>query len=199
MGTDYLNLARQGAIMHGVDLIPKHGEVTAKRLKMYSLDSRIVIGDAETLPYRDETFDFVYSFGVIHHSPDTAKIVREIKRVLKPGARCWATVYHKNSLFFWWSVFAVHHVLLGGFLRESLKSRLSRIEYPNDNPNLVIRLYTKRVLASIFREVGFQSVNVSVDQIEPTHIAVFHRFLSRRMVEPLAHRFGWYVIADAQK
>lgn len=100
MGTDYLNLARQGAIMHGVDLIPKHGEVTAKRLKMYSLDSRIVIGDAETLPYRDETFDFVYSFGVIHHSPDTAKFVGEIKRVLKPGAKCWAALYHKNSLFF---------------------------------------------------------------------------------------------------
>lgn len=93
----------------------------------------------------------------------------------------------------------MHHVLLGGFLRESLKSRLSRIEYPNDNPNLVTRLYAKRALASIFREAGSRSVNVSVDQIELTHIAVFHRFLSRRMVEPLAHRFGWYVIADAQK
>ena len=57
--------------------------------------------DAEHLEFPDETFDFVWSWGVIHHSANTEAIIREIHRVLKPGGEARVMVYHRNSINFW--------------------------------------------------------------------------------------------------
>ena len=111
MGTDHLSLARRGATMHGIDLTQRHYGITSKRFELYGESSKLLTGDAENLPYEDNFFDFVYSFGVIHHTPNTEKAISEIHRVLKPGGKCWVTVYHKNSIFFWWSVLLWKHII----------------------------------------------------------------------------------------
>src|SRR5207245_4997879 len=53
--------------------------------------------DAENLDFNDNSFDLVYSHGVLHHTPDTARAVREIHRVLRPGGRAVVMLYHRNS------------------------------------------------------------------------------------------------------
>jgi len=60
--------------------------------------------DAESLPFEDNYFDIVYSWGVIHHSEDTEKIIKEILRVLKPGGKFLGMIYHRRSLhaFYLW-------------------------------------------------------------------------------------------------
>ena len=73
--------------------------VTKKRLKVYGLSAQdIRVGDAEDICYSDNTFDLVYSFGVIHHSPDTVKAFKEVIRVTKPGGLCKIMIYNKHSL-----------------------------------------------------------------------------------------------------
>jgi len=202
MGTDHINLARQQAHLHGVDLTPRHLEITRERLRSQQLVSGLAHADAEELPFPDDTFDFVYSFGVVHHSPDTVRAVSEIRRVLRPGGRCWITVYHKHSLFFWWSVFLVNHLAAGGWRRRSLREQLSLIEYPNDNPNLVIRLYTRRQLRALFR--SFSSCSVSVQHLLPADLNLISFCFRqperpRRALTALGRLCGWYAIADAVK
>ena len=63
-----------------------------------NLDSVLQVGDAENLPFEDDFFDAVYSWGVIHHSPNTSKAVDEIFRVLKNGGLGKIMIYHKQSL-----------------------------------------------------------------------------------------------------
>ncbi len=65
---------------------------------MQGLVSDLSEGDAEKLPYDDASFDVVYSWGVIHHSPNTALAAREIIRVLRPGGSFRVMVYHTWSL-----------------------------------------------------------------------------------------------------
>ena len=65
---------------------------------MYGLNSALQRFDAETLPYPDSSFDLVYSWGVIHHSEDPARIIKEIHRVLKPGGRFIGMVYGRHCL-----------------------------------------------------------------------------------------------------
>src|SRR5690606_4310576 len=97
-GADHEAYARAGAKLYGIDLTPRSIEIVRTRLAQQSLQSDLRVGDAEMLPFDDNSFDLVYSWGVIHHSPDTAAAAREILRVLKPGGRFRVMIYHKWSL-----------------------------------------------------------------------------------------------------
>jgi len=111
-GTDHLQWARAGCQCHGVDLTEAAIETTRQHLAMYGFSSVLQRIDAEKLPFADESFDLVYSWGVIHHSERPEDIVREIHRVLNPGGVFVGMVYGRHSplVFRKW----VKHALLRG-------------------------------------------------------------------------------------
>ncbi len=98
LGADHQRFAEAGAVLSGVDLTPRAIELTQRRFAALGLASDLRVGDAENLDYPDATFDIVYSWGVIHHSPDTPRAVDEIFRVLKPGGVAKVMIYHARSL-----------------------------------------------------------------------------------------------------
>lgn len=87
LGADHQRFAEAGADLYGIDLTERAVEHTRRRLALFELESRLAIGDAEDLAFPDEAFDQVYSWGVLHHSPDTPKAIDEVWRVLKPGGQ----------------------------------------------------------------------------------------------------------------
>ena len=98
LGADHQNLAEAGAKLSGVDLTPRAVEHTKRRFELFGLSSSLQVADAENLPFEDESFDAIYSWGVLHHSPDTSKAIQELRRVLKPGGHFKVMIYHKNSI-----------------------------------------------------------------------------------------------------
>jgi ubiquinone/menaquinone biosynthesis C-methylase UbiE len=97
-GTDFVQFARAGADLYGIDLTEKAVELTRKRLAMYGLSADVRVGDAEALPFDDNWFDLVYSWGVLHHTPDTEKAIAEVYRVLKPSGCLVIMLYHRRSV-----------------------------------------------------------------------------------------------------
>lgn len=98
LGADHERFAAAGACLCGIDLSRRAVEHARRRLGLLGLDSTLLVGDAEHLPFADSSFDLVYSWGVIHHSPDTAACVAEIHRVLCPGGAAKIMIYHRWSL-----------------------------------------------------------------------------------------------------
>jgi SAM-dependent methyltransferase len=98
LGADHQQFAENAADLHGIDLTPRAIEHTRRRLAAFGLPSKLLVGDAENLGFRDDSFDLVYSWGVLHHSPNTAHAVAELHRVLKPGGQARVMIYHKWSL-----------------------------------------------------------------------------------------------------
>jgi len=99
MGADHLEWANaRPRTLTGIDLTSRAIELTHARLAARRLSSDLRVADAEDLPFADGSFDIVYSWGVLHHSPDTAKAVREVHRVLRPGGSARIMVYHKHSI-----------------------------------------------------------------------------------------------------
>ncbi|HTP13772.1 MAG TPA: methyltransferase domain-containing protein [Bacteroidota bacterium] len=98
LGTDLLQFARGGALVTGVDLTPASIELVKKRFALYELPVRAQVADAEHLPFSDNSFDVVYSFGVLHHTPNTQQALDEVYRVLKPGGRLMIMLYHRRSM-----------------------------------------------------------------------------------------------------
>src|SRR5437899_6789299 len=117
MGTDLLQFARGGAKVTGVDLTPRSIEISRRHLLVYDQCGDFAITDAERLPFADESFDVVYSNGVLHHTPDTAGAVREIHRVLTPGGLARVMLYHRRSFAFWSQVILHYGILKGEVLR----------------------------------------------------------------------------------
>lgn len=106
-------LARHARQFTGIDLTDYAANSTANRLQIRGLrDGKVMQMDAEQLTFPDASFDFIWSWGVIHHSANTQKIIQQIHRVLKPGGASVIMVYHRG----WWNYY-----VLGALL--ALKSR----------------------------------------------------------------------------
>jgi SAM-dependent methyltransferase len=89
-------LARHGRSFTGIDLTPYAVDCTSRRFKLFGIDGRILRMDAEKMTFPDNSFDFIWSWGVIHHSSNTNRALSEIARVLRPGGSFIAMVYHRS-------------------------------------------------------------------------------------------------------
>jgi ubiquinone/menaquinone biosynthesis C-methylase UbiE len=146
-GTDSLQFARAGAELYSVDLTSAAVELTRRRLAVYGLPGDVRNADAETLPFPETHFDLVYSWGVLHHTPDTQQALHEVFRVLKVGGRFVIMLYNRHSLvslhlylnfalrarrpFRSFKYLLAHHMESAdtkGFTRRELRRMFSRFE-----------------------------------------------------------------------
>jgi SAM-dependent methyltransferase len=101
----------------GIDITEYAVTSTSERLRQAGLSSRILCMDAERMDFPDQSFDFIWSWGVIHHSADTHRVVSEMRRVLRPGGQAVIMVYNRN----WWNSYIMsglgHGLLRGMWLR----------------------------------------------------------------------------------
>lgn len=98
MGFHSEKLVRAGAEVSAVDLSPTSVMATTKRLEQKKLKADVRLMDAEALEFPSGAFDIVWSWGVIHHSSRTGRIVREIERVLRPGGSARIMVYNLEGM-----------------------------------------------------------------------------------------------------
>jgi len=143
LGTDFVRFGRAGAKLSGVDLTEASVDLVRRRLALEGLDADLQVADAEDLPFADNSFDFVYSWGVLHHTPETPRAVREVIRVARPGGEVCVMVYGRNS----WVSYGlwVRHALLIGRPWRSLSDVLSHhIESEGT------KAFTKRELREMF-------------------------------------------------
>ena len=197
-GTDLAMFAKNGALCTAVDLTERHLELAQERFTLANLEGRFMRGDAEALPFDDESFDIVYSYGVIHHTPDITAAISEIHRVLKPGGEARVMIYAK------YSEFNVYIWLQGlarlQFFRYGYKSTISHWCEGTawDNPVIVGR-YSGRKARQMFSEAGFRAVRVSKHLLTAGNLPVVGKYLSNRALERLARLIGWNLIIKARK
>jgi len=96
-GADGAMFAMNGATYTGVDLTEAALDATQKHFDVLSLPGTFQRENAEQLSFPNETFDWIYSHGVLHHTPNTQKAIDEVWRVLKPNGRAIIMLYHKHS------------------------------------------------------------------------------------------------------
>jgi ubiquinone/menaquinone biosynthesis C-methylase UbiE len=111
--------AERGATVTSVDITPARVLATARKLDWVSTEGHMALqADAERLPFRDCRFDIIYSNGVLHHTPDTARAIDEVYRVLRPGGRAVIMLYARHSFRYWIDLFLIRGVLRGQLVRS---------------------------------------------------------------------------------
>lgn len=153
-GTDFINFARAGAVLTGIDLTPAAVDHARQRLELEDLHADVLVANGEALPFEDASFDLVYSWGVIHHSPSPSRVVREIRRVVAPGGEARAMLYGRHS---WVAAkLWLRHALLVGRPSQNLSAIIaSHMESPGT------QAYTRRELQILFATAGFDAVSIN--------------------------------------
>jgi SAM-dependent methyltransferase len=96
-GADGVMFALNGGQYTGADLTEAALEATRKHFEVLGLTGKFQKENAEQLTFASNSFDIVYSHGVLHHTPNIQQAIDEVWRVLKPGGRAIIMLYHKHS------------------------------------------------------------------------------------------------------
>jgi ubiquinone/menaquinone biosynthesis C-methylase UbiE len=196
-GIDVARYAAAGAIVTGIDLTPRHVELTEAHIAAMGLDATVVQGDAEAMPFADAAFDRVTSNGVLHHTPDMPTALSEIRRVLVPGGEVRIVVYNRASAWFWITLIGRYGLAHGLLFKErgsteGVASRL--VEHTTIGARPLVRFYTPRMLRAMLAEAGFHDVRTDVRHFRPRDQILTRRLRNERAIQWLDTRVGYYVI-----
>ncbi len=226
LGTDGAQFAKAGANYTGIDLTDAAVELARKRFELFQLPGIFRVADAERLDFPDNTFDIVYSHGVLHHTPDTAAAVREIHRVLRPGGKAIVMLYHRDSynyrvnismlrrvgvqLLRWNTGVKMIHVLTGESqesLREHARQLRTQSEYLNSEEflsrntdgagNPLARVYSRSEARELFKD--FADVELRTYFLNKRWLPVLGPILPRSLESQMASRWGWHLWIYATK
>ena len=194
MGTDLAQFARNGARVTDLDLSAGHLQLAQENFRLRGLTGRFVHHDAESLPFDDASFDLVYANGVLHHTPNTARAIAEIRRVLRPGGRVFAMFYAENSLHYWRNLVWHFGVSKGELSRLSMGDIMSRrVERTGNEARPLVKVYTKPRLRRAFKD--FCRIAVLQRQMTPE---ILPRWLVPAL--PVLERLsGWNLIVKATR
>ena len=96
-GTDLVRFALGGAKVTGVDLAPSAIELARKNFALRGLEADFHEASGESLPFSDNSFDLVYAHGVVQYTASDRDLIKECRRVLKPGCEAVFQVYNRIS------------------------------------------------------------------------------------------------------
>jgi SAM-dependent methyltransferase len=227
LGTDGAQFAKAGAHYTGIDLTEAAIELARRRFEVSGLPGEFRVADAENLDVADESFDLVYSHGVLHHTPDTARAVQEIHRVLKPGGRAIVMLYHRGSYNYRVGIrilrragagllrsesgIKIVHHLTGepmdslrehaGLLAGNTNGHVSADEFLSQSTdgagNPLARVYSRREARELFKD--YRKVELRAYFLNKRFIPLIGKLLPHSLESALASRWGWHLWIYATK
>jgi ubiquinone/menaquinone biosynthesis C-methylase UbiE len=207
-GVDFSRFVHHGALATGVDLTQGGIAHTLERLNALNRQGRTYYlsqADAENLPFKDNRFDLVYSWGVMHHTPDTERALAEAFRVLRQGAHLKAMIYHTPS---WtgWMLWVRYALLAGRPLLSPRRCVYEQLESPGT------KAYSVTEAEHMLEKLGFKIVQVTTKlgpgdlltiKASKRYQGLAYRLIwtlyPRWLVRLLGDRFGLYLLIMAQK
>ena len=194
------NYAQNGALIVGVDLTYQAVQMAKRSLELYGLKGYVIQADAENLPFATDTFDFVSSSGVLHHTPDTQKAIGECHRVLRPNSNSVISLYYKNILLqrFTFPLLRIFLRLLKDVPgRHKLKNPASIEEFVrvyDGDENPIGKAYSKSQCRQMFDQFSIKAMEI---HFFPNRFLVFPvpRFVHRL----LDHWFGTMIYMIMRK
>lgn len=177
VGSDFVHNVGRGGSWTGLDLTGHSLDIVKKRVGRQTL---LVQGDAQKLPFADNSFDYVYTWGVLLCCPNIQQSLDEVGRVLRPGGEFAMMLYHLRS---WVAVAA--WLRWGWWRRTGLRNAITFMESPGTQ-------------AFKIEEVESMLSSFSDAAVEPRHTSWDERWLG-----PLGRlggdRYGWFLLCRATK
>ena len=201
MGTHAAMLARAGARLTTIDLTERAIEVTNRRLEVFGLKADIQRADAEKLPFPDQSFDTVWSWGVIHHSSRFESCLSEIARVLRPGGHLMLMVYYRPSIVYYINGALIRGILMGKLLHKSLQQI-----YVEASDGFYARVFNKHELrnhlAGQFNHIDLNVVGLKAELFPIPRVGLklkLEEMTPDSIASAVLNRWGSMIVAEATR
>lgn len=190
IGTDAVNFARAGANYHGVELSRESMALAQTRFQVFRLSGHLVNLNGEELAsvFEPDCFDLVYSFGVIHHTPNQRGMIEQIREVIRPNGVFKFMVYAKNS----WK-------------DAMIEAGLDQPEAQSGCP--IATTYDAVMLQELLRG-RFEALEIRQAHIFPYEIEEYVKYnyvkkpwfaaMPDEVFAALERRFGWHMLVTAR-
>jgi SAM-dependent methyltransferase len=228
VGMDGSRFLEGGARYVGIDQSDVAVRTARRSFDLLGLKGAVVQGDATALPIAGATVDFVYANGVLHHIPDTAAAVREIRRVLRSGGRCLVMLYHRPSFNYNFNIMLLRRLgallllLPGGtrlvarltgesaetlvghralLRRHGLAYLIDRQLFLSNNTDGPGNPLSKVFSRNQARDLfsQFANVELEVHYLNLRTLPLLDRLLAPATKERLARRLGWHLYVRATR
>lgn len=202
IGTDSTNFARAGAVLSVVEISEKSLAITKKRLKVFGLSAKCYLGNAEKLStfVPLAKYDLIYSFGVIHHTPNPNKVFAEIKKYCSEKTEVRVMLYSKFSFKVLWIILRFGK---GAFWKID---ELMRLHSEAQIGSPVSYCFTLSEIKRLMN--GFKIVKIWKDHIFPYKIDKYRNYQYEKVwyfnIMPkiifrwLEKNFGWHTLIIAR-
>lgn len=190
-GSDSRYMNSHGGKVTSLDLSYDNVRFTTKGMKLMNLSGRGVCADAENLPFKDNSFDVTYSFGVLHHTPDTQKAINELYRVLKPNGQCAVLLYHKGYAYYVLLALHGYKRILRIYNKENMMSRY-------DNTPLS-KMFSKKEVRNLFNK--FSGVEIEISTYGGIQVHPLLKYVYKMLVtfKFLMNNFGTFLLIRGRK
>lgn len=186
-GVDLARFAKGGADVTGVDLAESAITLARKNFEIQGLKGDLRVASGESLPFPDDSFDYVFAHGVVQYTADDQKLVDECRRVVKPGGEVLFQVYNRIS---WLNV-------LGKVMKVGLEHE--------DAP--VLKKYSWSEFERLLR--GFREVTIVPERFPVKSRlhggwkgVAFNTFFVgtfNALPRSIVRRYGWHLLAFCRK
>lgn len=203
MGADHLQWARNGPRrLSGIDLTERAVQFTAARLVAEGFTPDVRQANAEVLPFAGESFDIVYSYGVLHHSENPARAVDEVHRVLRGGGVARIMMYHKYSIvgFLLWlryGLFKFKFVSLGKIYAQHLESPGTHAYSLREVRKLFAKFSGMRVRTQL--SIGDLMEGAAGQRHQGALLNLARRVWPRWAIKRFFSSFGLFLLIEARK
>lgn len=192
IGTDAINFARNGAEYTGIELSAESLKITEQRFECYGLKGTFLIGNVEQLEklIAPSVFDLVYSFGVLHHTPDIALSLDKIRKYCGPSSVFKFMVYARHS----WK-------------NALIDAGLEQPEAQSGCP--IANTYSKSEIIDLCRKSGFKVTAIEQAHIFPFEVNAYKNYkykklpwfesMPQNVFEALEKSLGWHLLIDCAR
>lgn len=197
-GYDAYQFCKHGAYYTGIDITPDNPLITQKHLSFFDYKATVLEMDIEELSLT-EKFDYVFSFGVLHHTPNIKKALRNIYNVLNNKGEAQVIVYYKHSIFYMLHVVLSIWIMRMKFLKIPLKDQRSKIEFTLSEAKPLVNVYSIKELHALCHEAGFKIIKTDIRKLVREDLPNFplikklYRFIPNSWLGYLSKKWGWYL------
>jgi SAM-dependent methyltransferase len=196
LGTMAMLWAREGSNVMAVDLSPFSVAMTKRRFEIFKLPGFVQREDANNLSFDDNSFDYVYSWGVLHHSPDIERSISELFRVLKPAGEFGVMLYNRHSIMYRYMIKYIEGFLHGeSYFLEPLELASRYTDGAREEGNPYTWPVTREEVTNLFSPyvsiLKIKILGTELDSIFKFLLPGLGYIIPKGFKKPWARRWGW--------